>query len=124
MLNHKFTIPKLSTQVQLNVPDGLFGLNNRVTANESIVYLENVLRTLRGKLEALMPANNAAFLSQFFSQTVDTVNDLRLYIYRCISRRLINVCSHSCCFLSVFLMQTPKHRWTESSIKSTRSTGR
>ena len=45
--------------------------------------------------QPLMPAARKDFLPQFYSQTVDVLQDLRRYMYRCISRRLANVRPHA-----------------------------
>jgi len=46
-----FLVPKLNAEIDLRVQATLFSLIERITAGESLVFFENVLRSVRDKLE-------------------------------------------------------------------------
>lgn len=93
-----FIVPKLNSAIDLRTQATLFALVERITAGESLVFFETVLRSVRDKLEKLTPPQKKDFLSHFYSQTVDVIAELRTFIYQCAARRLIDVwTSHPFC---------------------------
>eukprot|EP01137_Pigoraptor_chileana_P037684 Opistho-2@35159 len=85
-----FPLPKLSAMVDLTHSDSLFGLGERVTATESLLFLYDVLHSLKPKLQSMVPSANVPVLDRFFTETVDIVPELRVYMYRNISQKVIN----------------------------------
>jgi len=82
--------PYLSPLVDLTRVDTMFGLSERIIATESLVFLAGQFESLHAHLEAMIPANKRAFLSQFYSQTVSTAQELRRPVYRSVASRVID----------------------------------
>ncbi|KAL9965975.1 hypothetical protein ACROYT_G023978 [Oculina patagonica] len=82
--------PYLSPLVDLSRVDTMFGLSERIIATESLVFLAGQFEFLHVHLEAMIPANKRAFLSQFYSQTVSTAQELRRPVYRSVASRVID----------------------------------
>ncbi|XP_048579827.1 syndetin isoform X2 [Nematostella vectensis] len=85
----KVPYPYLSPMVDLTREDSMFGLAERILATESLVFLAKQFEFLHGPLEAIIPSNKRAFLSQFYSQTVSTAPEIRRPIYRAVATRCI-----------------------------------
>ncbi|XP_065053173.1 syndetin-like isoform X2 [Rhopilema esculentum] len=81
----KIPPPSLSPMVDLSNPKDLYGLHHRVVAMESLVFLAKQLKALHSHLDSLIPVNKRAFLSQFFSQTVDVTEELRTPVYKAVA---------------------------------------
>ncbi|XP_076349286.1 vacuolar protein sorting 50 isoform X2 [Tachypleus tridentatus] len=64
----KVPAPVLSTMVDLKSIEQLYGLAERVTAAESLVFLANQFEFLHPHLETFIPSSKKAFLQQFCSQ--------------------------------------------------------
>lgn len=97
-----FTVPKLSTEVDLRTQATLFALAERITAGESLVFFNSVLLGVKDKLEKLTPPNKKPFLSQFYSQSIDIIPELRAFVYQCAARKLVDVSSYDFFGLVVF----------------------
>lgn len=82
--------PYLSALVDLSRNDTMFGLSERIIATESLVFLSGQFEFLHSKLEEMIPFNKRAFLSQFYSQTVTTAQELRRPVYRYVASRIID----------------------------------
>ncbi|RMX47301.1 hypothetical protein pdam_00012684 [Pocillopora damicornis] len=82
--------PYLSPLVDLSRVDTMFGLSERIIATESLVFLAGQFEFLHPHLESMIPANKRAFLSQFYSQTVNTAQELRRPVYRSVGSRVID----------------------------------
>lgn len=82
--------PYLSALVDLSRNDTMFGLSERIIATESLVFLAGQFEFLHSKLEEMIPLNKRAFLSQFYSQTVTTAQELRRPVYRYVASRIID----------------------------------
>lgn len=82
--------PYLSALVDLSRVETMFGLSERIIATESLIFLAGQFEFLHQHLEAMIPANKRAFLSQFYSQTVSTVQELRRPVYRSVAARVID----------------------------------
>lgn len=82
--------PYLSPLVDLSRVDTMFGLSERIIATESLVFLAGQFEFLHPHLEAMIPANKRAFLSQFYSQTVSTAQELRRPVYRSVGSRVLD----------------------------------
>lgn len=92
MLNKrdKIQAPKLSATVNVRDPQKMFGLQERIVAAESLVFLGEQMEFLQPHLEAIIPQNKKSFLTQFFSQTVNMASELRKPVYWSVSCRVIN----------------------------------
>ncbi|CAL1535105.1 unnamed protein product [Lymnaea stagnalis] len=85
----KITAPKMSPLVKLSDASTLFGLAERVVATESLMFLAKQLEYLQPYLEELIPSNKKAFLSQFYTQTVNMACEVRKPVYSVVSRQSI-----------------------------------
>ncbi|XP_076349284.1 vacuolar protein sorting 50 isoform X1 [Tachypleus tridentatus] len=83
----KVPAPVLSTMVDLKSIEQLYGLAERVTAAESLVFLANQFEFLHPHLETFIPSSKKAFLQQFCSQTILTAPELRRPIYMTVAAR-------------------------------------
>ncbi|KAK3932845.1 Syndetin [Frankliniella fusca] len=84
--------PHISPIVNLNNPENLFGLSERVVAVESLVFLAEQLDSLRPYLEHLVRHEPRKHLvQQFYLQMVSVASDLRLPVYACISSRTLDL---------------------------------
>ncbi|KAL4225130.1 hypothetical protein ACF0H5_015823 [Mactra antiquata] len=86
----KILTPHISPIVDLNNPNRMFGLPERIVAAESLVFLGEQLDFLQSYLETIIPQNKKAFLTQFYSQTVNMAVELRKPIYWSVSCNVIN----------------------------------
>lgn len=88
----KIPQPHISPIVNLNDPESLFGLSERVVAVESLVFLAEQLDSLRPYLEYLVRHEpRKHFVQQFYLQVVSVATDLRLPVYACISARALDL---------------------------------
>lgn len=84
--------PHISPIVNLNDPENLFGLQERVVAVESLVFLAEQLESLRPYMEHLVRQEpRKHYVQQFYLQMVSVALDLRLPVYACISRRSLDL---------------------------------
>ncbi|XP_066929033.1 syndetin-like [Clytia hemisphaerica] len=81
--------PSLSMMVDLNEVENMHGFNYRIIGVESLSFLASQLRLIYKNLESLIPINKRAFLSQFYSQTVDVASDLRLPVFQMVGKKVI-----------------------------------
>ncbi|XP_031566777.1 syndetin-like [Actinia tenebrosa] len=81
--------PHLSPMVDLQIHN-MYGLPERILATESLVFLANQFEFLQSHLDSMIPQNKRAFLSQFYSQTVTTVQEIRKPTYRAVAARVID----------------------------------
>ena len=82
--------PLLSPTIPLNELHSVYGLTRRMTAVESLVFLSSQFEKLQQHLESTVPQSKRAFLSQFYSQTVSIVAELRRPVYCGVSDKLID----------------------------------
>lgn len=87
----KVAHPHISPAVDLDQPNGLFGLTSRIVATESLMFLTEQFNLLKHKLENAIPVGKKPFLQQFYSQTLSTAVELRRPVYRSVATRLIEV---------------------------------
>lgn len=81
----------LSPIVQLNYPDQIFALSERIVAVESLVFLAKQLDLIRPVVESLVSCNKqCAILQQFYSQTLPVIVDVRECVYGCVASRALN----------------------------------
>jgi len=73
--------PAVNFVVDLGSPDTLFGLRHRMVAIESLVFLASQFEYLMPHFERLIPESKRSFLTQFFSHTVKTAQELRKPVY-------------------------------------------
>ncbi|KXJ15287.1 syndetin isoform X2 [Exaiptasia diaphana] len=85
----KVPYPHLSPMVDLSA-DSMFGLSERILATESLIFLGKQFEYLQSHLDAVIPSNKRAFLSQFYSQTITTVQEIRKPTYRAVASRIID----------------------------------
>ena len=83
--------PNLSPMIPLGEMSSLFGLTRRMTAVESLCYLASQFESLQQHLEVLIPQPKRAFLSQFCSQAVSIVPELRRPVYYGVADRLMDM---------------------------------
>ncbi|XP_059150713.1 syndetin-like isoform X2 [Physella acuta] len=104
----------LSPLVRLSDASTLYGLAERVVATESLMFLGKQLEYLQPYLEELIPSNKKAFLSQFYSQTVNMAGEVRKPVYSVLSRQCISY-DH-------ILQQMGTVRWDVKEIMSQHNT--
>ncbi|XP_034238333.1 syndetin isoform X2 [Thrips palmi] len=84
--------PHISPIVNINDPESLFGLSERVVAVESLVFLADQLDSIRPYLEHLVRHEpRKHYIQQFYLQMVSVASDLRLPVYACISGRALDL---------------------------------
>lgn len=71
----------------------LYGLPQRIVAAESLVFLAEQFDFLLPYLKQLIPADRHSFLNQFYSQTVQVAQELRIPIYHNVSANVIDYMS-------------------------------
>nr|XP_018909417.1 PREDICTED: syndetin [Bemisia tabaci] len=84
--------PVISPVVDLQNAETLYGLNERVVAVESLVFLAEQYDALRPYLEQLIPAEDPTVhvLNQLYSQTVASAVDVRRPVYSCVAWRAVD----------------------------------
>ncbi|XP_065179412.1 syndetin-like [Sycon ciliatum] len=82
--------PALSTMIPLDQLSSLYGLTRRMTAVESLVFLASQFESLLPHLEVFVPQSKRAFLSQFHSQTVSIVPELRQPVYCGVADKMLD----------------------------------
>eukprot|EP00898_Chlorokybus_atmophyticus_P003339 jgi/Chlat1/4005/Chrsp26S03986 len=72
-------------------PGNLFGIKERCVAAESLVCLAQQLKRHRAELQATLPTQIAqTAMEQYFSRTVDAVEDLKEHMFKVVARRLVS----------------------------------
>ncbi|KAL6067947.1 hypothetical protein QOT17_008433 [Balamuthia mandrillaris] len=81
----KFSIQsaRLSQLVQahLTSPGCAFGLSERVLGVESLVFMANAMNTVKERIRGLVPRNRHHYFTQFYTTSVDLVQELRRSVY-------------------------------------------
>ncbi len=77
--------------VDLRSEGTLYSLSSRITGTESLLFLESVLRSVKSKLEKLVAPNKKSLILDFYSNTVESIPELRMFVYRCVSKKFIDV---------------------------------
>jgi len=85
----KFYAPQLSSLVNLNDKDRLFGLLERGIGVESLVFLGNQLNKIYEPLLSLINSKDKVWLDQFFNQTVNISVELREPIFMYVASKYI-----------------------------------
>ncbi|XP_012938430.1 syndetin [Aplysia californica] len=101
---------QMSPIVNLTQPSNLYGLAERVVATESLMFLARQLEYLQPYLEEFIPTNKKAFLSQFYSQTVNMASEVRKPVYGIVSCRSVTY--------DQVLQQMSSVRWDVKEIMS------
>ncbi|RZF38465.1 hypothetical protein LSTR_LSTR011955 [Laodelphax striatellus] len=85
------TVPaaNISPDVDLTNSEQLFGLQERVVAVESLVFLAEQFKYLRPYLEQLLSASKH-ILTTFYSETVEVAPEVRHPVYSCVSYRSVD----------------------------------
>ncbi|CAG9770249.1 unnamed protein product [Ceutorhynchus assimilis] len=73
--------PSMSLMVDLQKPEKLHGLAERIVGVESLVFLAKQYEFLQEYLEQLVPQTNRIMLQQFFAQNIASVSHLRKPVY-------------------------------------------
>ncbi|PAV62132.1 hypothetical protein WR25_07528 isoform E [Diploscapter pachys] len=89
------SLPQRNPVVQLNFPDQLFGLNERVIAVESLEFVARQLDLMRPVIESLIPINKSGSenqfselelnLEEFYSKILTVIPEVRLYVFDCVA---------------------------------------
>lgn len=69
----------------------MYGLKERCAAIESLHTIADELKRVRPVLESHLGVANQKDIEQFFSRTVDAVEDLREHIYKAAAKLLLSV---------------------------------
>nr|CAD7591027.1 unnamed protein product [Timema genevievae] len=114
----KILPPQMSTGVEMNQAESLYGLAERVVAVESLVFLAKQFKFLQSYLEHLIPHNspvtgNSAPLHHFYSQTILVATELRRPVY-------MNVCARAVDF-NTTLNSMAKVNWEVKEVMSQHS---
>ncbi|VDK42415.1 unnamed protein product [Anisakis simplex] len=81
----------LSPMVQLNYPDQIFALSERIVAVESLVFLAKQLDLIRPVIESLINSTKrCATLDYFYSKVLPVTVDVRECVYGCVASRALN----------------------------------
>jgi hypothetical protein len=87
----RFPKPRPLIPIELDNSSNFFAFSQLSIAVESLVYLQEVLGSLRPHFETLLPKQNVNFVSNFFEQSVASVADLRTLCYEGFCDRIIPV---------------------------------
>ncbi|KAK7862939.1 hypothetical protein R5R35_004896 [Gryllus longicercus] len=85
----KIAEPCISPVVDLGQSEVLHGLESRVVAVESVVFLAKQFELLHSYLEKIVAGTGSPFLQQLYAQLVDVAADLRQPVYACVSSRAV-----------------------------------
>jgi hypothetical protein len=77
--------------IELDNSSNFYAFPQLSIAVESLVYLQDVLNSLRPHIETLLPKQNVNFVNSFFEQSVASVADLRTLCYEGFCDRIIPV---------------------------------
>ncbi|KAK9506582.1 hypothetical protein O3M35_008485 [Rhynocoris fuscipes] len=87
----KVSEANISPVVDLSDPETLYGLQERIIAMESLIFLSEQFNFLKSYLEKLLQSQGSThFLNQFYSQTVAVSVEIRKPVYACVSWRLVD----------------------------------
>ncbi|KAI6222125.1 hypothetical protein M3Y95_00951200 [Aphelenchoides besseyi] len=87
----KYRSCTLASFIQLNDPENLFGLAERIVGVESVIFLGKQLELLRPVLESLLPAKKKSLeLTNFYKNTLTASFDLREAVYGCVASRVLS----------------------------------
>ncbi|CAH1989145.1 unnamed protein product [Acanthoscelides obtectus] len=87
----KILKPSLSPMVNLQKPEHLHGLAERIVAVESLVFLAAQYQFLQGYLEYLVPQPNKIMLQQYFTQNIASTSSLRYPIYMTVAAQAFDL---------------------------------
>eukprot|EP01135_Chromosphaera_perkinsii_P008595 Nk52_evm37s1401 gene=Nk52_evmTU37s1401 len=101
ILETRFPRPNMMTDI--NLFNNLFGLEHRVIAVESLQFVSYALRLVKTSIEEILPLDSSLpsksleslqqkfkkFIQNFYSNTVDIVPELRLFMYKNISLKCV-----------------------------------
>ena len=103
ILESRFPRPSLTANIDLGNQSTLYGLEHRVIAVESLLFVSYALCCARECIAELHPVDNSltpehqavlknkfqGFIRHFFTNTVDVVSELRLFMYKNISIKVV-----------------------------------
>lgn len=87
----KYLRPQPSQMIDLNNPESLHGLAERIAAVESLIFLSKQLDMLRPYLENLILPHQKIILQTFFEQTVNSSIDVRVPVYMCVASHIFDI---------------------------------
>lgn len=87
----KYLQPRPSQMIDLNNPESLHGLAERIAAVESLIFLSKQLDMLRPYLENLILPHQKIILQTFFEQTVNSSVDVRVPVYMCVASHVFDI---------------------------------
>jgi hypothetical protein len=78
--------------LNLNDPANLFGVANRTVAFESLLFIEEALKTIKDDLVASVPqVTKEKFVNDFYNKTVGHMAELVNYLWKLAAMKFINV---------------------------------
>lgn len=120
LLQHKpnsasegIALPTISPLVSISGRDTLSGFHNRIIAAESLINLGEQFKTLRPNLEKVLKASDAAFLQQFYAQTVNACTEVRSLVYYPVAASGLDY--------STAVREIPEVNWSVTEIMSQHS---
>ncbi|MDP2435516.1 MAG: syndetin, partial [archaeon] len=87
----KVATAKLSPSVDIKTRQTVFGVSQRSTGIESLIFLAAALRSLQEHLGHLIPKALLSHLGVFFKDYVGVAGDLQRYLYQILQRMLIHL---------------------------------
>ncbi|XP_059085290.1 syndetin-like isoform X2 [Tigriopus californicus] len=106
-------LPELSPTVQMDQPESLFGLQEKLVAVESAVYLAKQIQSLKGDILQCVTNDQRSLVDTYESQTLMNVVGLRLPVYMTSVQMAINT--------DVILQLMAKVAWDIKDVKSQHS---
>lgn len=80
----------MSDDVELTNESSLYGMAARVTGMESLTFLTMVLRSMQLNLRKRLPSSHARHFNSFFTELVEPIPELRWFVYKNSSAKLMN----------------------------------
>lgn len=106
-------LPDLSPTVQMDQAESLFGLQEKLVAVESAVYLAKQIQSLKGDILQCVSHDQRSLVDNYESQTLMNVIGLRLPVYMTSIQKAINT--------EVILQLMAKVSWDIKDVKSQHS---
>eukprot|EP00040_Diaphanoeca_grandis_P030347 m.179270 g.179270 ORF g.179270 m.179270 type:complete len:1023 (-) comp31966_c0_seq1:244-3312(-) len=81
--------PVLSENCELDSEANLHGLQYRITGLESLTFLSTVLRSIKANIVRRLPPACHKFMNTFYTDLVETVPELRWFVYKGTASKLL-----------------------------------
>lgn len=81
----------LSENIPLDSESSLFGLQFRITALESLSFLNTVLRSIKNNIVKRLPPTVHKFMNGFYVELVDVLPEIRWFVYKGVTAKFIKL---------------------------------